>query len=152
MATTKVEIKGLRELGQALKELGNDIGSKVARQSVSAGATVIRNRARSLAPVADEPYVIEGLQVQPGNLPKNIVTKRVKPSDTDLTAEYLVAVRGKRKHGYASRVGALQEFGTVKMEPQPFLRPAFEQEKGFAVQKIVSGLKARIDKANKGGK
>ena len=53
--------------------------------------------------------------------------------------------------GFASRIGALQEYGTVKMPAQPFMRPAFAQEKGFAVQAIRETLKKRIDKANNGG-
>lgn len=167
-----VKISGLRELGASLKALGDDVGSKIARQAVAAGASVIKRRAKELAPIADEPYRVEGNAwstvsvggkrkrvvsrvselVQPGNVPKQIVTKRLKPGQTNLTAEYVVAVRGKRQHGFASYIGALLEFGTVKMEAKPFMRPAFEQEKGFAVREIVRGLKARIDKANKGGR
>lgn len=149
---TRVEIKGLRELGEAMKALGNDVGLKIARSATNAGAQVIKRRAKELAPVAPEPYKIEGVLVQPGNIGKNIVVKRLKRGQTQLTSEHVVTVRGKAKYGYASRVGALQEFGTVKQSAQPFMRPAFEQEKGFAVQKIRETLKRRIDKAQKGGK
>lgn len=149
---TRVEIKGLRELGEAMKALGNDVGLKIARSATNAGAQVIKRRAKELAPVAPEPYTIEGVIVQPGNIGKNIVVKRLKRGQTQLTSEHVVTVRGKAKYGYASRVGALQEFGTVKQSAQPFMRPAFEQEKGFAVQKIRETLKRRIDKAQKGGK
>jgi HK97 gp10 family phage protein len=153
MATrTRFEIKGLRELGEALKALGDETGSKIARAATAAAAGIIRKRARELAPVAPEPYTIEGVRVQPGNIGKNIVTKRVPAAKTRLTSEHVVAVRGKLKYGFASRVGALQEFGTVKMSPQPYLRPAFEQEKGFAVQAMRAKLKAGIDKANKAAK
>lgn len=149
---TRVEIKGLRELGEAMKDLGDDIGLKIARAATNAGAQVIKRRAKELAPVAPEAYVIDGVLVQPGNIGKNIVVKRVQRGQTPLTSEHVVTVRGKAKYGYASRVGALQEFGTVKQSPQPFMRPAFDQEKGFAVQKIRETLKRRIDKAQKGGK
>lgn len=149
---TRIEIKGLRELGEAMKALGDDIGLKIARSATNAGAQVIKRRAKELAPVAPEPYEIEGVVVQPGNIGKNIVVKRLKRNQTQLTSEHVVTVRGKAKYGYASRVGALQEFGTVHHPAQPFMRPAFEQEKGFAVQKMRETLKRRIDKAQKGGK
>lgn len=149
---TRIEIKGLRELGEAMKALGDDIGLKIARSATNAGAQVIKRRAKELAPVAAEPYEIEGVLVQPGNIGKNIVVKRLKRNQTQLTSEHVVTVRGKAKYGYASRVGALQEFGTVNHPAQPYMRPAFEQEKGFAVQKIRETLKRRIDKAQKGGK
>jgi len=151
MATT-VRVDGLRELGERLKGLSADIQKKVARSATNAAAQVIKRRAKELAPIAPEPYVIEGVKVQPGNLPKNIVVKRVPPSKTTLTSEHVVAVRGKRKDGYANRVGVLQEFGTVKMSPQPFMRPAFDQEKGFAVAAMKQKLRERIEKAEKGGK
>ena len=149
---TRIEIKGLRELGEAMKALGDDIGLKIARSATNAGAQVIKRRAKELAPVAPESYEIEGVVVQPGNIGKNIVVKRLKRNQTQLTSEHVVTVRGKAKYGYASRVGALQEFGTVHHPAQPFMRPAFEQEKGFAVQKMRETLKRRIDKAQKGGK
>jgi HK97 gp10 family phage protein len=141
-----VKIEGLRELGAALQAMGDEMGSKIARSATAAAASVIRKRARELAPIADEPYEIEGLTVQPGNIPKNIVSKRLGPGKTRLTSEHIVTVRGKRKYGYASKVGSLQEFGTVKMAPQPFLGPAFEQEKGFAVRAMIDRIKKGIAK------
>ncbi len=150
MATTRIEVKGLRQLGARLKALSTDMQQKIARSATNAGATVIKKRAKELAPVADEDYEVEGLKVQRGNVPKQIVTKRVKPSQTPFTSEHVVVVRGKRKYGYASRIGSLQEFGTVKMSPRPFMRPAFEQTKGQAVDAMKKRLKARIDKAEKG--
>jgi HK97 gp10 family phage protein len=38
------------------------------------------------------------------------------------------------------------EFGTVNMPAEPFLRPAFDQEKGAAAQAIADRLSARIAK------
>lgn len=152
MATTRVEIKGLRELGAALKALGDSVGSKIGRSAVGQGAGVVKKAVKKRAPVAAEPYEIEGVKVQPGNIGKNVVTKRVKSSETNLTVEYVVAIRGKRKYGYANRVASLQEFGTVNMEANAFVRPAYEESKEPAVQKTVSVLGKQIDKANKAAK
>jgi HK97 gp10 family phage protein len=41
----------------------------------------------------------------------------------------------------------LVEFGTAHSSPQPFMRPAFEQTKGKALDIIKSELGGEIDKA-----
>lgn len=135
-----------------MRALGEDMSRKVAVAATGAGARVIRDLAKQKAPVAAEDYVVEGQPVERGNLPKQIVSKQVPKSQRQLTSEHVVAVRGKRKHGYASRIGALQEFGTVKQAPQPFMRPAFDEGKDKALQAITDRLRARIAKAQKEGK
>jgi len=152
MAKTTVRVDGLRQLGEAMRALGEDMAKKVAVTATGAGARVIRDLAKRKAPVAPEDYVVEGQRVERGNLPKQIVVKQVPKSQRTLTSEHVVAVRGKRKYGYANRIGQLQEFGTVKMQPQPFMRPAFDEGKGQALQAIVERLRARIEKAQKEGK
>ncbi len=152
MAKTTVRVDGLRQLGEAMRALGEDMSRKVAVAATGAGARVIRDLAKQKAPVAAEDYVVEGQPVERGNLPKQIVSKQVPKSQRQLTSEHVVAVRGKRKHGYASRIGALQEFGTVKQAPQPFMRPAFDEGKDKALQAITDRLRARIAKAQKEGK
>lgn len=147
-----VKITGLRELGARLRALDAAVQKTLAGKATGRAASVIRKRARQLAPIAPEPYEIEGVKVQPGNIPKNIVAKRLPKNRTTLTSEHIVTVRGKAKYGYASRVGALQEFGTVNHPPQPFLRPAFEQEKMAATGQMIDTLRAGIDRVAKGGK
>jgi HK97 gp10 family phage protein len=168
MATRTVQVKGLRELGLKLREIASDIQTKVARQATNAAAQVIKKGAKRRAPRADGPYYASGSElvkvkgqrrkqsesgavlVQPGNVPDNIVVKRVKPGDSGLTSEHVVAVRGKKKYGYASRIGALQEFGTVR-DPagHPFMRPAFVEDGDDAQKAMVKKLADAIEKANK---
>lgn len=152
MADTWVKIDGLDDLARRMKALGDDLTSKIAVSATGAGARVIRKLAKQKAPIAPADYEVEGQRVERGNLPKQIVVKRVPKSKRTMTSEHVVAVRGKRKDGYANRIGQLQEFGTVKQDPQPFMRPAFEQGKGEALDAIVKTLKRRIDKAEKEGK
>lgn len=152
MANTRVEVSGLKELGAAMSLLTSDIARKISFAGVLAGANVIKKSAQLKAPIAEKAYIArqkagdKGVLVQPANIAKQIVNKRIK---SDLTAEYVVTVRGKRQHGYAAQVARLQEFGTVKQTPQPFLRPAFEEQKENATKAIKSRLEKRIEKANK---
>lgn len=154
MAKSTVQVKGLRELGMAMRGLSAEVNQKISRAAVQAGAKVIKDLAIRKAPIAGAPYIVrknkqdkQGVLVQPGNIPKNIVTKRVK--DSRMTAETVIAVRGKRKDGYASRIASLKEFGTVKMPAEPFMRPAFDEGKVPAVNAVKNRLRTRIAKAVK---
>lgn len=146
MSTIRVE--GLREIGEAMRLLSGDMATRVAGQATGAGAQVIKKRAIRKAPESEEPHKLEGVVVNPGNLKKNIVAKKVSKKDLgDLTAAHIVTVRGKRKDGYAARYGRLQEFGTVHHPAHPFLRPAFDEGKTEAVEAIVKRLRKRVQKA-----
>ena len=153
MATTvRVEVKGLRELGQALSELSADVQKKVANSAVQAGAAVIRDAAKRKAPVsspADTP------EVPPGYLRDNIIARRNRKKG-NYTAQYAVTVRHNGKKADLRedetnpyQIGIFNEFGTVKMGAQPFMRPAFDETKQQAVGAIQKRLKQRIDRANR---
>lgn len=169
----EVKVQGLRELGLQMKGLSADVQKKITRQAVAAGAKIVRDAARSAAPV------------DKGVLRKGIVMKAVK--QTPLTAEYIVTVstREMKKYVQKSRAavvelegptrpelvngkmvrkkkllalkedyesygdlfyGRFHEFGTVKMPARPFLRPAIEDNKQAAIDAIARRLKQRIDK------
>jgi HK97 gp10 family phage protein len=145
----KLKVDGLPALGAAFKTLTRDVQDKVARAATNAGTQVFKKRIAQLAPVAPEPYKIEGLIVQPKNIQRNVVVKRLKPSETPATSEHIVVVRGKRKYGYASRVATLQEFGTVKQPAQPFFRPGAAEAAQPAVDALKKRFKTRIEKAIK---
>jgi hypothetical protein len=137
MMAETIKVEGLRELGLAFKELSDDIQKKVARATTNAGAQVIKKLAAQKAPVADADYVVRnrkgdpGVLVPRGNLPKKISVKYLG-KQTNLTSEHIVFVKGKRKDGYANRIG-----------------PALEQGKDAAITAMKNRLKQRIDKANK---
>jgi HK97 gp10 family phage protein len=145
-----IRVDGLRALGERMKTMKADMAVKAARAATAAGAGVIKAGAKRRAPVADEPYTVragkgdKGVEVQPRNLPKNIITKRIK---SELTSEHIVTVRGKRKDGYAKRIGILQEFGAAHAAAQPFMRPAFDEDKQAAIQAMRDRLEKRIKKA-----
>ena len=147
MTSRIFKIEGLQQLTDAFRALDRDVQANVARAVTNAGAQVFKTRIAALAPVASEPYKIEDVIVQPGNIGRNVVVKRLKPSDTSATSEHLVVVRGKRKYGYASRVGALQEFGTVKQPAQPYFRPGADQAAEPALDAMKQKFKARMEKA-----
>ena len=142
----RFEVKGLRELGLAMKGLSADMAGKVARQATAAGAGVVRKAAREMAPVDS------------GNLKAAVVMKRLPKRETPLTEEYFVTVRQGKKRDAAqgkARTGRqgkdafyarFVEFGTVKVPARPFMRPALENNTQKAVSAMSNRLKARLDK------
>ena len=149
---TTVQVLGLRELGEAMRELAEDINLKIARAATNAGAQVIKKLAvtNALAINRGTPD-IDGEYLAP-----NIIVRRQRRPDQGLTSQHAVTVRHKGKivdpanhteNPYA--VGVFNEFGTVKMGAVPFMRPAFDAGKSQALDAIVKRLKQRIDKANK---
>ena len=148
----RAEVKGLRELGEKLKELSTKEALKIAKSATGGAAQVIKKKAKQKAAIAERPYIVkqnkgdQGILVQPGNVPKNIIAKKIK---SNLTSEHIVAVRGKRKDGYANRVGILMEFGTVKQAPRPFMRPALYNGKNEAIEVMKKRIADGIKKATK---
>jgi HK97 gp10 family phage protein len=149
-----IKVQGLRELGERLRALSRDMALKTARGATAAAAGVVRKRAQALAPIADAPHPLgrrKGQLVQPGNLRKNIYVRRVPPQQTPFTSEHLVTVRqGSGKAGRDAFYGRFIEFGTVKMRPQPFLRPALASERGKALETMKKRLASGIARFEKG--
>ena len=139
-----VKVDGLSELGKRMKGLSEDVNKKIARASTGAGASVIKKAATAKVPR------------DTGNLAKNVIAKRIPPGETALTSEHIVTVRqGKlteKQKGSGLQdafYGRFVEFGTVNMPAQPFLRPAFDENKERAIQAIKDRIAARLAKAGK---
>jgi len=151
MATGKVEVKGLAQLSQNLKKLKLDTRFKICDSASRAGANVIKRQAIKNAPMSDKPHqlgVRKSEIAQPGNLKKNIITLRVKQNE--ITSEHEVRVRqGTAKAGKDAFYWLFLEFGTVKMQARPFMRPAFAQTRQAAADKTKDALAKGIDKATK---
>ncbi len=144
-------VKGLRELSDALRQLPDRIARNALRQSVAAGAAVIRKDAQSRAPVASKP--LPAATPPPGTLKRSILIRHAKELSSLVSQTYVVGVRHGKKYRGQGKKGNLSqdayywrwvEFGTVKMRAQPFLRPAFEANKQLAVQVIAEYLAKRI--------
>ena len=151
MASVTIKVEGLKELGQKFAQLSDDMQKKVARSATNAAAQVVKKIAIRKAPVSP-PEVTPA--IPPGHLKKNIIVKRSRLRNSNLTSEHRVTVRGRSKEGGISpyRVGVFQEYGTVQHGPQAFMRPAIDQGTSQAIEAMKKKIKERIDKANRGGK
>lgn len=150
------EVKGLREIEQALKRLPIELERKVLRRAVLAGAGVIRDEARRLAPV------------RTGALRQNIVARYHKRKNG--LVRYDVGIRKGRKGMdayYASMVefgtsphiirakkkkalGVDGRFGSVVRHPgasaRPFMRPAFDSKYNEAIDKVGQVVRRAVER------
>lgn len=152
MATsTRVQMIGLRQLGESIRQLADDMQQKLARSATGRAAKVVKTAVAAKAgqqpTLADKPFTHEGVTYQPGHVARNVVAKRVRQPEA--TSEYVVAVRSNKKNGYAGKIAALNEFGTVNMPAQPFMGPAFEVSKQDATTTLVDTLRKGIENAAK---
>ena len=116
----EIDTTGLENL---LKKLPEETGKKVTRNAVSAGARVIRDGAKQLAPY-------DSSRKSGTHLRDGIVVKRV-PRTNDLYSIGTLKT-GKKAVPHAHLV----EFGTIAQPPKPFLRPAVLINQQVAVLKI----------------
>lgn len=144
MAETTQNLQGFKELADALRELGPRVARNGLRAATSAGAAIIRNDARSRAPV------------DTGEMKKDIQMKRERDTKGEMSAKYSVFVRSGKKSRLSGKARNIQkdsyywkfqEFGTSKAPAQPFMRPAYDANKEAAVGKIGEVLNERIQKA-----
>ena len=119
------------QLESILSQLPDKVEKKVANAAVSAGARVIRKEAEQFAPYNES-------RTTGVHLRDAIIVKR----DKNKVASYTVGTqyRGKKAAPHAH----LLEFGTVKMSPQPFLRPAFDTKGDQAKAKMLNSLATGI--------
>lgn len=142
---TTFKVEGLRELGEAMKALGNDVALRISRAMVNAGAQLVKKSA--IANIEKSP------SVDTGSLKSSVIVKRLGKNQTRLTAESIVTVRGKGKkkkdgtRDTAAPHAHFVEFGTVNMPAEPFLRPALDTNKTKAVDAMKAKGKDRIEAA-----
>lgn len=119
------------QLHEVLTRLPQAMKARLVRNAVAAGARVIKKEAKRLAPYNP--------QRQTGtHLRDAIVVQRVRSTND-------VHVIGVKRFGNRIAPHAhLLEFGTVKMRPHPFLRPAAENKKDEVLGKILNNLSSGI--------
>lgn len=140
----KIEVKtyGFRELERALvEELPKATARNVLRRTGIKSLKQLEGRAKELAPKDD------------GTLAESITTKPVKAKrasrDRYQSQSGVTIATGptSRRSDSAGGNAAWQEFGTVNMPANPFMRPAIDSEAGGVIDVVRSELATEIGKA-----
>lgn len=147
-----VKITGLNETVAALKRLPTELSGKnggPVRSALFQSAKLMRDSAVQHAP-ADT-----------GNLKQNIIAVRDRnPRASGVSERYIVTVRrgkrqgrsvfsSQRRQSRGAYYAHFVEFGTEKQEAQPFLRPAFEENKNPAVTVFADTFRKRVAAATR---
>jgi len=123
MPAVTMKIHGLDELRRKFVQLEQKTQGRVLENAAVSGATLIQNAAVKKCPKLT------------GNLARSIHTEVAERSNTRVMTEIGTNVE------YAPFV----EFGTRRMGAQPYMRPAFDNNKQAAINEIKAALKAQIE-------
>jgi HK97 gp10 family phage protein len=134
MAKVTFQWQGLEQLRSDFEKAGAALDDKDPniKQIIMGPAQAMIANAQNLAPVGKKAYG----KFQPGNLRRSLIAT---PGPATQRGVFLVA--RKRIAPYASYV----EFGTSKMSPRPFFRPAFLQMGSTYVNDIAPGVKQILE-------
>lgn len=168
MATINFNVEGLDGVLKTLRSLPPELVSKRGgpiRSALYKAAKVIQTQAReNVQTIVDTPNK-GGSDRSSGALKESITIRRRKPKGNNNGEVYTVGI-SPIKRFYADtrhnvrkqRVGKgyyilpptyyawFLEFGTSRMQPHPFMRPAFDAKKEEAVQTFTTELNAGIER------
>lgn len=158
MASTTVKVEGLKELEQAMAELGRATSRNVARRALMRAGQPVADQAKKLVPVdtgglRDSIVVSTKLANKPG---AGAFAAAMRGGAT--RSEAGQAMRAAAKAGGRSNIEAyigagqlphahLIEFGSVNNAPQPYLRPAWDAGKQKVLDDIKGFLAEEVAKA-----
>lgn len=137
----EVKLEGFAELDRALEELSKAAGKGVLRRSLKKAALPTAELAASLAP--------EG---PTGNLAASVaygtkLTKRQAGLHRKMFRNDKASVEG--FVGANDPAAVPQEFGTVDHGPQPFMRPAWDQDAMPLLDRLGKELAVEVEKSVK---
>ena len=124
----KLDTKGFQEMIDTLDDMEEE-GIKVFKQALNDGAAIV-------LPVMRR-KVYEVLHKRSGELQKNIKKGRVRKLKNGVYSQIIGISKGDVTKAY---YGKFSEYGTVHEPARPWIRPAFDESKEAAYQKIESVL------------
>jgi len=146
--TVSTEIQGLAELDRALDELPERVARRTLYRAVNDGAEIIRRRCAELAPYAAKtPNSTSPLHL------KDAIIKQTRVRGQGVKGASVQCRIGlDTKKGESVFYGRFIEFGWMhvggkQIPAHPFMRPAFDEMKGRALQEIILSLAIGVESA-----
>lgn len=158
MATTTVKLEGLKGVLDTLRGLPKELkAGRIVRSAVRKGAVVIQKQAQqNVRQIVMEPNK-DGRQTNStGALAASITVRRKAPQggrNGEAQSVGISRITKKLRASLNKSTGDPRyyawhlEFGTERMRPHPFMRPAFMAKRQLALATIVTGLHQGIAKA-----
>jgi hypothetical protein len=155
----QMNISGLDNVLKTLKSLPPEVVSKrggVVRQSLATGMKAIQKEARKNLVRATSTSGKTGVSYGTGLTAKNVIYKRKKMPNGERGERLIMTVAYKRHPLFTTEykkrpikfndIAFMLEYGTVKQQAEPWLRPAFLAKRQEAYDKVQTDLLKRIDK------
>lgn len=148
-----IDVHGLQGFDTALVGLTDRLAKRALDGAISYGATPMLKDARNRASKAEKDHLMKygsgSVVVHPGLLKQSLRRRRLKKGELaqlGASAGYALYVgKGKTQKLYP-RYWHFIEFGTSKMPPIPYWRPAFVQNKELFVERFCKKLGQNIVK------
>lgn len=128
-----MRVEGMDDIIAKVRRLINTTRPAVVTAALEAGGEVIAEEARRLVPVRTG-NLRESIGVATGGLNYSALSL----SKAGISVE--IGPRQGRDEPHDGFYGHMVEFGTFKMAPQPFMRPAFDTTVDEAMQVVIEHL------------
>lgn len=142
----EVRIVGLDKLDRRLKAMAKEASGKQIEAALVTGGLVIMSRAKELAPFLSgtlrRSIHVGGHTDKAGGFGSS-------PNGTDygdIGGNVAQGTKSEVRIGTNIEYGPAVEFGTGRQRPQPYLRPAFDQEKQAALNDVAETLADLIER------
>lgn len=163
----KVKIEGLKELDAALGELSKGAARGVLHRTLIKAGEPMRAAAERMAP-KDKGNLARSIKLSSridnragkkefaavmragGSKAEDVQALRDARRAAGVGQSFAEVFMGPTKSGKRNSIKAMvQEFGSVKQQPQPYMRPAFDSQANAVLDGIKGILTVEIDKAVK---
>lgn len=138
-------VEGFKELDDALENLTKGAGKAALRKGARAALEPMAEIARSLAP--DDPET-GGRDLKASITVGTVLSKRQRGLHRKMFRNDKASVEMFMGAG-TNPAAHTQEFGTIRHGPQPFMRPAWDQDKNAMLERLKADLWASISAAVK---
>ncbi len=149
-----IKVEGLAELEKQLFQLGStSTARRVGQRALMEAAKPMVEEIRTLAP-KDEMNLAQSVRAQPSNRNRREDTAEVvigiagwvKPA-VEVPRERASARNKPRIDLGVAGYGPMQEFGTEKMDANPFFRPGFDATAELVIRRVGQTLGPEIEKS-----
>lgn len=153
MAKVSVKVEGLKELNKALAELPKATSRNVVRRTLIKALTPMESQAEGMAPEQT------GWLKSTFNIGTKLSKRQMAAHQAEMGTKPVRTAEGWRSNPktevfmFMGPAGSprsiVQEFGSVNQSPKPYMRPAWDSNKGKALETIRDDMWTEIDKAAK---
>ena len=142
--SVQVKVEGFAELEKELDNLSKAVGKGALRRALKRAAEPTAELMRSMAPrrsgnLAASITVGAKLNNRQSGLHRRMFRDDRSSVELFVGPSYLM--------GDGGRHGHLLEFGTFKMSPQPFARPAWDQDRRAMLERLKENLWVQIQRS-----